>query len=340
MKLLGFLNLGNTCYLNVVVSSFIYDPKFRQIINERIKKNEFMENLLDIISNTEILENHENKYQINIKTYSLKNFIDSFKLEKPWFEVFNQNDSHEFLMYFMDLISKYSIIKTEIEPVIKVSVRNAQKDAPGVADTTWLKFLKDNNSKFSRIYYGQLKTTVKCCNCKHLSISFNEFNSINLDLPENNLTNNNEITLSDLFGNYLKSEIFNDPKNLFFCDNCKEYSVSTKKYSLYRLPEKLIIILNRYSSDGMKKNISVSFPLNDLKIKEKCSLKTYDYSLCSIINHYGIHRGGHYNCLNKINNNWFLIDDVNFKIINFNDNTDLKNRESYILIYSKELIII
>ena len=92
--------------------------------------------------------------------------------------------------------------------------------------------------------------------------------------------------------------------------------MNLKKYSLFRLPSILIIVLNRYSSNGIKNNTIVNYPVHDLTIKEKKSKRKLSYNLNNIINHYGIHIGGHYNCISNINDTWFFIDDSHISVIN------------------------
>jgi ubiquitin C-terminal hydrolase len=126
MKLIAFPNLGNTCYINSVLQNIIYSEPFRQKIkNEEIQK---------IISN-------ESEF------FNLNSFIDYFLKKYTFFEKYRQNDAHEFLTSFIDLI------------------------------------VEENNS-FKEDYHGRTRLSIKCSGCKNVRYVYEDFTSINLHLNE------------------------------------------------------------------------------------------------------------------------------------------------------------
>ena len=218
------------------------------------------------------------------KIVNLSNTIKKIIKKNPYFTRFEQHDSHEFLTWFLDIL----------------------------------------DSDIKKKYHGQTKLTIKCNKCSNIKCIFEEFNSINLNVPENNTG------LIDLFIDYLKTEILSDPNNLYFCDSCNENTVSEKKLILWKLPEKIIIVFKRYSQNGNKNNNTIEFPLDNLVIRESDSGKIFKYSLQNIIYHFGDMDSGHY--VNGLfhNKEWYLIDDST--ILKFNS---IINNQVYILVYSK-----
>ena len=281
MKLVSFVNLGNTCYLNSVLQCFIYDSYFQELIKTNDSVIHRM--LQEIVNAVDINENENLVLRCNLVA-----FINEFISKKPFFEGFIQNDSHEFLIHFLDLLYSESPFKNDI--------------------------------------YGEIKENIKCINCKNNKLVSDEYSSITI--PINPLK---EEPLIDLLMDYLKTEIHNDPKNLYFCETCNSENISEHKITLWKLPKRLIIVLKRYNLSN-KINSEIIFPLDNLKIKESMTNEIKNYKLTGFINHIGDLNEGHYTSCVLINNIWHFIDDESVHIV-----PEMPNRSNlvYILFYSQ-----
>jgi len=281
MKLSVFPNLGNTCYLNSVLQCFIHHQEFQDIIKD-----------YDLPFVTEL-----KKMTIDLsenKEYTAVLFRTTNLLEQLPFKRFEQQDAHECILAFLELLIKECPYKqTNLNSV---------------------------SGPFIPIYHGKTKTSICCLNCKTIKYIFEEYNSINLNIP---LENSN---LIDLFKCYLEKEIHTDMDNLYYCETCKCKQVYEKKINLQTLPKILIIVLKRYTFTGNKINSEVTFQDN-LKIKETESGIVKDYHLTNIINHTGNLYNGHYTNYTILNGKCFFIDDEKIKVEPYNYN------DAYILFY-------
>jgi ubiquitin C-terminal hydrolase len=293
MKLIGFENNNCTCYLNAVIQCFIYDPYFKEIVCE-------LDVFKNIFEHIDLTDNEKDTFT----RVNLMDLIHDFVKYKDWFEPFQQNDSHEFLVSFID----YIIMKTP-------STIDMDTD-----DERWLHFLKSNPSLLTNYVHGQVRNTIVCHECKHESISYEEFNSINLNVENYN-------NLTDIFKNYLKKEINDDPHNLYYCDHCKKNVISQKGTKLWRLPKKLILVLKKYN--GPKVPIDID---TFLCVRESKTNNLNNYKLSSLINHHGIMVGGHYTSVNNICDEYYLFDDDTIHKVK---SGLMENRNAYILMFNQ-----
>jgi ubiquitin C-terminal hydrolase len=172
-------------------------------------------------------------------------------------------------------------------------------------------FIKDykekNRSIISDTFYGIIRSTMMCNNCKRIKFSFQTFNLLifqlknikeyNQKIYKNN--NNYKINIYDAF-DYDKKEEILDGENMIYCNKCKGLNPGIHQQSIFSLPKVLIIILNR-GRNNQDFNEEFIFPSElDLSIENyvifnnnpDCNTHFY---LQSVITHLGESgAGGHF----------------------------------------------
>lgn len=222
----------------------------------------------------------------------------------PQFLGFRQHDSQEFLRTILDGLSedlnrvfqkkKWSITDEEID-----ALSDLEK-----ATVSWNIFKSMNDSVITDIFAGQLQSTVTCHGCNYRSVTFEIFMDLSLPIPK--ITN---ATLLDCLGEFSKSEILDDK---FKCSKCKSYQKASKKLSIYKSPQVLVLHLKRFNFSS-KLDTLIDFPLVNLELKicTTSSDRSCNFNLFAISNHMGTVSGGHYiaHILNSDNNCWYIKDD-------------------------------
>jgi ubiquitin C-terminal hydrolase len=148
-----------------------------------------------------------------------------------------------------------------------------------------------NDSFLMDLFCGQLKSHVTCRRCGYLSKAFDPFMDLSLSLKGD--------SVEDCLAQFMDPEPLQGAER-FFCPSCKCQVDSTRKLSVYRWPEVLVIHLKRFSYLGYaskKLNNDVAFsrsmdlsPFADADSKPEW----LHYRLYAVVHHIGGASGGHY----------------------------------------------
>ena len=173
----------------------------------------------------------------------------------------------------------------------------------------------ENESFFKNNYYGSYNSLIKDTKGMKLSKTENTFSTLLLPLHGK--------SLGDCIEKYLSDDYLDD-ENKFYNEKNNEFINAYKKISFGKMPNELIISLNRFTNQGKKLNQCISFPYQ-LKINKKI------YNLIGIGNHSGNMFGGHYYAYCKHGEDWYNFNDSSCIKL---DQTKLITPNAYILFYS------
>ena len=145
---------------------------------------------------------------------------------------------------------------------------------------------------------------------------------ISENLPLNDKDENNK-SINDCFDLFFAEENLDDT---LYCQKCHDHEAFTKKYEINRLPYVLILSLKRFKyneNSNFKLRQLITYPF-DLELGGE------NYSLYGVINHYGSINSGHYTCIIKKVDKWFICDDSSVYEI---EKKRVVNSNAYILFY-------
>jgi ubiquitin carboxyl-terminal hydrolase 8 len=335
--LCGLLNLGNKCYMNSILqclfnslklTDHILSTSYKDDIDLKNKKNEQY-----VLQSYVTLLNHiwESNQLIKPKT-----FIENFsKFHKKYYSL-QQQDSHECLMYILDILHKSLSYEVEIE--IKGEVQTRTDSLMRKSLETWKTFYEKEYSFVIETFYGNIINNVRCLNCNVSEEVFEPYNNISLSIQDTNSS------LQDCLDDYFQNEHVIDT---WKCDKCNETGCN-KSSVLWTLPNYLIINLKRFKQDGSftsKNNNLITFPLKDLNLtqyvsKDKNDMNNYIYDLYAVNYHGGNLDGGHYwSACKNLDGNWYNFNDGNVSRYNSSNlESQLITKDSYILFYHRKFI--
>ena len=377
--LIGLENLSFTSYLNAtlqclcqiekLVNYFKYNNRLNEIIKQ-YKDNNNNETLIyafkNIIenlwpSNPEYINNEYNHQNMNNKYFS------PYKFKEIFIKMYNNNNKEpkDLINFFiaklhdeLNKAPKNTILNNsmQIEPTNKMVMLNnfAQK------------FIKENQSILSDLFYGIKYNCLECSNCKIMKYYFNSYlllifpldeiknykikqlqnnfmllnqnfmlinpilyqqNLLNFQL---NLQNINSVNMLDCFEYEQNKEcfIFNNSQ---YCNNCNNIFPFHNKNILYTIPEILIIALKR----EIGSNIKLEF-IEELNLMNFIEMKDtgFQLKLIGVISYIGNENYISY-CKSPIDLQWYKYEDDSVsKVINFNEQI-INYGVPYILFYQK-----
>lgn len=218
-----------------------------------------------------------------------------------------QEDAHEFLRYLMEAMEKAYLAR--------YGKHNTQLD----------QYSKET-TPIDQILGGYLKTSVRCLSCGHISVTFQHFEDLLLDIRKAN-------TMEEALDLYFARERLEDMG--YKCESCKKKVSATKQFSLERAPISLCIQLKRFSIMGNKlnKHIAIRQHLNLSKYSsKKCPSDQLNYRLVSMVTHLGASQHcGHYTAIGLTDTgSYYQFDDSFVRHINVQN---VLNTNAYIIFY-------
>eukprot|EP00347_Sterkiella_histriomuscorum_P004870 403358774 len=361
--LTGLYNMGNTCFLNTAVQCLSSVQPLTDFFIGNLHKK-LLNTTNPMGTGGDVTLRYANLikdiWQGKEEKIYPAQFLKTLSKHAPHLVCGQQQDAQEFLAYILDSLhedlnraDKLTNMKQKREKELsKKSSKNEDEDSllDKLLDTdpseelqehqayeSWKDHLLNNRSIIVDLFQGQLKSTLKCLVCNHMSIKFDSFMYLTIPIPQKMMS---DPKLEECVEEFTKEEIL-DGQNKWKCPKCDKFQRATKKIDIWKLPSVLIINLKRFEFNQKKKakiNDLVEFPLKNLDLTpyvSKLQREKPIYDLFAVANHEGYLTGGHYYSYSKHRNNqqWYYFDDEVVKKIK--NEEKVVSKEAYILFYSK-----
>jgi ubiquitin C-terminal hydrolase len=260
-RLIGFVNLGNTCYMNSTLQCLIHSDMFiKRFVSERkrFSSNKFISKKFYELLRLIYEQEKEHSYISPIE------FKQAISILSDNYKGYSQQDSQEFCRVFLEQINQ-ELNRVEVKSPYRELNRKGKSKQQLNAEYEML-CKKREDSIITDTFYGQFINIFVCLGCEHESYSFEKF----FDIPLIFEGSSND-SVSNLIKNYFQDDIlkWDTP-----CENCGRKTEHSKTIKIGKLPDLLCISIQRFDE------VTLSKSDNSVYVDDYINLRDYIDTQC------------------------------------------------------------
>jgi len=184
--LCGGANLGNTCFMNSSIAClsncteltcYFLSGDYKKDINRENKlgmEGKLAEHWGDLL---------QEYWVLHTKVGDPSEFKKIFGEKIKRFKGYDQQDSNEFIDLFLDLLNE-DLNSVSNKAYEEIKEKGKDESDEECSKRFWENYIKRNDSIVTDLFCGQIKCTLTCPECQYANVTFDPFNSLNLNIPE------------------------------------------------------------------------------------------------------------------------------------------------------------
>ncbi|CAN6648585.1 ubiquitin carboxyl-terminal hydrolase 8 [Trichomonascus vanleenenianus] len=290
----GFCNMGATCFISVILQSFVHNPIVRNFFlagghdrNQCKAGDSCLACCVD-----EIFEEF-------FKSSSVQGFGPTNMLIASWkanrqLAGASEQDAHEFFQFILDEFHK-AYNSGILSKVDKLDKRGSTPDL-------------SCGCVSHRTFCGELESRIQCQECGNITNTVDPMMDLSLEIKKRS-----SATLEDCLERFTSTERLD---SLYYCSKCNTRRPVDKQLRVKHLPIVLSIQLKRFehtsATSSTKIESSVEYPLYiDMGKYTSDGRSGLVYELFGVVCHQGSMHTGHYTCYMKDRQSrWYYFDDT------------------------------
>ena len=183
--LCGSHNLGNTCFMNssiaclsncIELTTYFLTKEYEDNLNKENPRG---------LGGKLAIEWYKLLYEYwieNTRTGNPSSFKSTIGRKAQRFRGYGQQDSNEFMTFFLDYINE-DLNKVTKAPYEEIQEQQDNEKDLDCAKRFWNLHLRRNDSIITDLFSGQYKSTIECPDCHWISITYDPFNTLILPIP-------------------------------------------------------------------------------------------------------------------------------------------------------------
>ncbi|KAI8059576.1 hypothetical protein BC940DRAFT_313446 [Gongronella butleri] len=299
----GLCNMGNTCFMNVILQSFLHNPLLKAyfLSNQHNPKHCSTKHCLCCEMDRLFEEVYDPRQK---EPHGPCHFLQAMWMSFKELAGYAQQDAHEFFISALNGI-------------------HASSEGHSTAHCKCI---------VHQTFAGVLQSTVTCCRCGNITTTDDPMLDISVSMSHVSANESTNATTGKHSGAsaHLRKQRYQtlvgcldrytQPEKLgiqdYICCNCGTFQEATKQLSIKQLPSVLSFQLKRFehSASASKIDSKIKFPVDldmTMYTTDAKSLQNIanQYTLFAVINHQGKMDTGHYTMFAKNRQQWFRFDD-------------------------------
>ena len=319
---IGLANLGNTCFLNVVIQALRLSPPLCiMLLSDDIKKRKGSnkEELLDALQKL-IYDFWKSPLPAGSKPTLMprafhNTFLKSIKDSgDDWHSFGQQSDAAETIQYILGGVHD-ATYKTVTMNILG-DARNDEEKGYISAIESWRAFFGKEYSAIVENYHGQTQTAVICENCQAVSTRYEPWLMLKVPMPGGELTN--RVAVNASLTDCLNLAFADDSLDDYHCDKCNTNGKAIIRNRISKLPYVIILTFKRFTNTMNKVLGKITWDADKFDFGPWMAFggdpfnryyTPHMYDTTALIEHQGSFRGGHYLMYAKQEKQWYEYDD-------------------------------
>ncbi|KAI4664850.1 uncharacterized protein J4E79_003148 [Alternaria viburni] len=331
----GLYNMGQTCFMSVILQTLVHNPFIRNFyLSEGHKQTECeRDSCVSCALDEMFVEFHSAE---KTEGFGAVSMLMGSWLAGEALAGYQQQDAHEYMQFILNTLHQANGGSTDDSEDCKCVVHQA--------------------------FCGKLSSTVTCDNCRNVTTAQDPYMDLSLDVRiqgkkrkiKEEKGEETPLDLRDCLERFTVKEKLGSAE--YTCRNCDSPQNATKQLSIKRLPPVLSIHLKRFEhtkSTSSKIETPVRFPVKldiyPYTTAHKAAMRAVKtsgaplsnhnvnspanalvYELSSVIVHKGKIDSGHYVSYSREGNDWFMFDDSKVVLVS---EAEVLAAEAYLLFY-------
>lgn len=320
---IGLANVGNTCFLNVIIQAlrlsppigniFLRKPEAYIVTRKESKKEKMVSAFQTLMRDFWKTAFESGKTPTMIPNGFYQSLLAVIRSsDDDWYRPGQQADAAEALQYIMDSLhdGMYCTVKMNILG----RAASSEEESHIKAINSWSTFFSKEYSPIVHNFNGQSQICITCQNCGGLSERYEPWLMIKAPIPGGDKLGGPAPTMKECLNSAFESETIED----YSCDKCKTKSKAVITTKISRLPPIVILTLKRFTNAGQKVRGKIAWDINNLDFEPWMAFKRdpftdtrehTSYETYAVVEHHGSLHGGHYFMFARQQEQWVQYDD-------------------------------